>query len=176
MGDAILKAAGIACAAGSVWFAAHMVTHQDGGPRINAMQDFAIFAQPNRLQAVEAAVSAATASNASLPKRPISIDMTPVGATSPGAAERPRRGPADELRIVELNEDDALLETPTGFRRVRVGDDSPEMGKIISIRKLADYWIVVAGDRSIAQRAPAVEARDAGGAKQRPAGASLGQD
>jgi hypothetical protein len=64
MGDLALKILGVACAAGSVWFAAHMFTHQAGGPRINSMEDFAIFAQPNRIHAVEAAVRAAADSGA----------------------------------------------------------------------------------------------------------------
>ena len=59
MADFALKSVGVACAFGSIWFAAHMVTHQEGGPRVNAMEDFAIFAQPNRIHAVEAAVKAA---------------------------------------------------------------------------------------------------------------------
>ena len=59
MSDLALKAAGLACAAGSVWFAVHMFNHQEAGPRVNAMEDFAIFAQPNRTRAVEAAVRAA---------------------------------------------------------------------------------------------------------------------
>ena len=59
MADLALKGAGLACAFGSVWFAAHMLTHQGGAPRVTAIEDFAIFAQPNRLHAVEAAVRAA---------------------------------------------------------------------------------------------------------------------
>ena len=63
MADLALKGAGLACAIGSVWFAAHMLTHE-GAPRVNAIEDFAIFAQPNRLHAVEAAVRADGASKA----------------------------------------------------------------------------------------------------------------
>jgi hypothetical protein len=168
MSDLALKAAGLACAAGSVWFAVHMFNHQEAGPRVNAMQDFAIFAQPNRTRAVEAAVRAA-ARNSETRKaaEAISIDMTPVGATSSHAPEKsaPER---QGVRILELSDDSALIETPDGYRRIRIGDESPEMGKIISIRRMADYWIVVASERSIAQRAPiAVEQAD-GEAAPRP--------
>jgi hypothetical protein len=157
MSDLTLKAAGLACAAGSVWFAVHMFTHQDGGPRVNSMEDFAIFAQPNRTRAVEAAVRAA-ARNAEQgqAERAISIDMTPVGAVPARAPEKPAPERRD-VRIVELNDSDALLETRNGFRRVRVGDETPDVGRIISIRKLADYWIVVASERSIAQVAPVAD-------------------
>jgi hypothetical protein len=166
MSDLALKAVGMACAAGSVWFAVHMFTHQEDGPRVNSMEDFAIFAQPNRTRAVEAAVRAA-ARNADegKPGRAISIDMTPVGAVPARAPGKPAPERHD-VRIVELNESDALLETQNGFRRVRVGDESPDVGKIISIRKLADYWIVVASERSIAQVAPVADQK--GEADPRP--------
>jgi hypothetical protein len=158
MSDLALKSVGFACAAGSVWFAVHMFTHQDGGPRVNAIQDFAIFAQPNRMQAVEAAVRVA-GQNGETRKaaHAFTIDMTPVGAL-PNARQAQKSTPEQtDVRIVEMNADDAVLETPKGFRRVRVGDESPEVGKIISIRKLADYWVVVASERSLAQPAPPTE-------------------
>ncbi|MCW2284630.1 hypothetical protein M2323_002517 [Rhodoblastus acidophilus] len=152
--DLALKGVGLACAAGSVWFAAYMVNHQGEAPRVNAMEEFALFAQPNRVRAVEAALRGAPAQ--SDPKRTgkvLEIDMTPIGATqirAPAKAETARR----DLRIVELNPDSALLETSEGYRRIRVGDDMPEIGKIIAIRRMAEYWIVVASVRSLAQAAP----------------------
>jgi hypothetical protein len=156
MSDLALKSFGVACAAGSLWFAVFMFNHQDGGPRIYAMQDFAIFAQPNRVKAVEAAVRAAAAEGRTRgPKRTISIDMTPVGAVPARAEARaqPERG---NVRIVELNDDNALLESANGFRRVRIGDETPEIGRIIAIRRMGDYWVVVASRRSLAQVAPLI--------------------
>ncbi len=168
MSDLALKAAGLACAAGSVWFAVHMFNHQEIGPRVNAMEDFAIFAQPNRTRAVEAAVRAA-ARNTETRKTAdaISIDMTPVGATI-AKAPRKREPERQDVRILELSDDSALLETRDGYRRIRVGDESPEIGKIISIRKMADYWIVVASERSLAQRAPVVHDPNDGAGAPRP--------
>jgi hypothetical protein len=159
MGDLALKMMGVACAAGSVWFAAHMFTHQEGGPRINAMEDFAIFAQPNRIHAVEAAVRAAADSGAARKTgRAIAIDMTPIGvaASHPAANAGPARPDRNEdirqdLRISALSDSDALLETPEGYRRVAIGDEIPEIGKIIAIRRLDDYWILVGSLRSLAQ-------------------------
>jgi hypothetical protein len=154
MSDIALKGVGLACAAGSVWFAVHMFSHQDGGPRINAMEDFAIFAQPKRVLAVEAAVRAAAVEGKARKGAPaLSIDMTPVGSASPPFAPPP--GPEHPVvKIVALHEEDALLETKDGYRRVRVGDESPELGKIISLRRIGDYWVVVATGRSVAQVAP----------------------
>ena len=154
MSDLVLKSVGLACAAGSVWFAAFMFTHQEGGPRINAMEDFAIFAQPNRGRAVEEAVRAAAAEGrARKTGRPIMIDMTPVGSAParPAAKNAPERR---DIRIVELNAEDALLESSDGFRRVHVGDQNPEIGRVLSIRRLDDYWVVVGSERSLAQVAP----------------------
>jgi hypothetical protein len=156
MSDLALKSVGLACAAGSVWFAVFMFNHQDGGPRIYDMKDFAIFAQPNRVKAVEAAVRAAALEGRTRgPKRAITIDMTPVGAVPANPAGK---GPPEhhDVHIVELNDDNALLESNNGFRRVRVGDDAPEIGKIIAIRQMGDYWVVVASRRSLAQVAPPV--------------------
>jgi hypothetical protein len=159
MGDLALKILGVACAAGSVWFAAHMFTHQEGGPRINAIEDFAIFAQPNRIHAVEAAVRAAADAGASRKTgRAISIDMTPIGVAasnpaSDGASARPDRKPAatQDIKITALSDRDALLETPDGYRRVAIGDEIPEIGKIIAIRRMDEYWILIGSLRSLAQ-------------------------
>ncbi len=156
MSDLALKAVGLACAAGSMWFAAFMFNHQDSGPRIYAMQDFAIFAQPNRVKAVETAVRAAAAEGRTRgPKRTITIDMTPVGAVPPRPETR-RQPLRHDVRIVELNDDNALLESENGFRRVRIGDEAPEIGRVIAIRRMGDYWVVVASQRSLAQVAPAI--------------------
>ena len=79
--------------------------------------------------------------------------MTPVGASSPRAAENggpPRR----DLRILELSGKGALIETEEGYRRVKVGDEIPDIGKIISIRSMGHYWVLVASLRSVAQEAP----------------------
>ena len=56
----------------------------------NDMQDFAIFAQPNRVRAVEAAVRAAAVDGAAhRTRQSITIDMTPVGSTpSAGGAKK----------------------------------------------------------------------------------------
>jgi hypothetical protein len=155
MADLALKGAGLACAFASVWFAAHMLTHQ-GAPRVNAIEDFAIFAQPNRLHAVEAAVRAeALESDARKTGRAIAIDMTPVGVTQPESRKpgTPRR----DLRILELYGEGALIETAEGYRRVKVGDETPDLGKIISIRSMGHYWVLVASLRSVAQEAPLAE-------------------
>jgi hypothetical protein len=137
MADLALKGAGLACAFGSVWFAAHMLTHQ-GAPRVNAIEDFAIFAQPNRIHAVEAAVRAeAIESDARKTGRAIAIDMTPVGVTRPDS--RKPGAPRRDLRILELSGDGALIETADGYRRVKVGDEIPEIGRIISIRSMNHY-------------------------------------
>lgn len=151
MSDAVLKTIGLFCAAGSVAFAAYMVTHQDGRPRINAMEDFAIFAQPNRLRAVEAAVRAATLDvKARKAHKPILIDMTPIGSTGARPARPAAEAPAG-LRIADLSEKSALLEWRDGFRRVFVGDEAPALGRVLSIRKLEDFWVVVGSSRSLAQ-------------------------
>jgi hypothetical protein len=156
-GDWALKGVGLTCAAGSIWFAAYMVNHEGGPPRVNALEEFALFAQPNRLQAVEAAVRALPAQTD--PRRTgrlLEIDMTPIGATQVHAtpqtdAPAPRQG----LRIVELDSDNnALLETAEGYRRIHVGDELQDIGKVIAIRQMSDYWIVVASLKSFAQAAP----------------------
>jgi hypothetical protein len=153
MADLALKGAGLGCAFASVWFATHMLTHQGGAPRVNAIEDFAIFAQPNRLHAVEAAVRAEILeSDARKTDRAIAIDMTPVGVMRPGSRQpgTPRR----DLRILELSGEGALIETEEGYRRVKVGDEIPDIGKIISIRSMGHYWVLAASLRSVAQEVP----------------------
>lgn len=153
MPDLALKTLGVACALASAWFAAHMLTHQ-GPPRINAIEDFAIFAQPNRMQAVESALrGAALKSGAIRTHGAVAIDMTPVGVI-PRADDKPETAHRD-ARIVELNGEGALIETAQGFRRVKPGDALPDIGKVISIRRMGDYWVLVASQRSLAQAVPA---------------------
>jgi hypothetical protein len=160
MSDWALKGLGLACAAGSLGFAGYMVRHEGGPPRVNAIEEFALFAQPNRLREVEAAVRALPAQND--PRRTgrvLEIDMTPIGATQVRPVARPAPVPRRGLRIVELDPDNsALLETAEGYRRISVGDEMPEIGKIIAIRRMSDYWIVVASLKSLAQAAPPPEA------------------
>jgi hypothetical protein len=158
MSDWALKGVGLACAAGSVWFAAYMINHQGEGPRVYAMEEFGLFTRPNRVRAVEAAVRGAPAQvDPRRTGRVLEIDMTPIGATrihTPPKNESARR----DIRIVELKLETALLETTEGYRRIKVGDELPEIGKIIAIRRMAEYWIVVASLRSLAQAAPPDEA------------------
>ena len=158
MSDLALKGVGLACAAGSIWFAAYMINHEGEAPRINAMEEFALFAQPNRVRAVEAAVRGAPAQiDPRRTGRILEIDMTPIGATQIRPPSKSDSGVRRDLRIVELNADGALLETTEGYRRIKVGDELPEIGKIIAIRRMAEYWIVVASLRSLAQAAPPEE-------------------
>jgi hypothetical protein len=153
MADLALKGTGLACAIGSVWFATYMLTHQGGAPRVNAIEDFAIFAQPNRLHAVEAAVRAeGIESDARKIGRAIALDMTPVGVTRPES--RQPGAPRRDLRILELSGEGALIETAEGYRRVKVGDEIPDIGKIISIRSMGRYWVLAASLRSVAQEVP----------------------
>ncbi len=167
MSDLALKSAGVACAVGSVCFAAFMFTHQQGDPRVFAIKDFAIFAQPNRLGAVEDAVkTAAETRRWRWRGHAVSIDMTPVGAVRLRHSETPDR--RRQVRIVELNADNALLETREGYRRVRVGDQMPGLGKIIGIRRMDGYWIVVASLRSLAQAAPSNIPRAGSTARESP--------
>jgi hypothetical protein len=149
MADLALKTAGVACAVGSVWFAAHMLTHP-GPPRVNAIEDFALFAQPNRMRAVESALSGMIFKGGAIKTNgAVAVDMTPTGAT-PRAEEKPETARRD-VRIVELNDEGALIETADGFRRVKPGDELPDVGKIISVRRMGDYWVLVASKRSVAQ-------------------------
>jgi hypothetical protein len=84
--------------------------------------------------------------------------MTPIGvaASHPASdaatarADR-KREPGQDLRISALSDRDALLETPEGYRRVAIGDEIPEIGKVIAFRRLGDYWILVGSLRSLAQ-------------------------
>jgi hypothetical protein len=153
MADLALKTVGVACAFGSAWFAAHMLTHQ-GAPRVNAIEDFAIFAQPNRMQAVESALRATALKGGAIgTNAAVAIDMTPVGVTrrEDEKSESARR----DVRIVQMNGEGALIETPQGFRRVKPGDELPDIGTVISVRRMGDYWVLVASKRSLAQAVPA---------------------
>jgi hypothetical protein len=59
-----------------------------------------------------------------------------------------------DIRILELGANAALIETPEGYRRIRPGDGVEDLGKIISIRRMGEYWVVVASLRSLVQAAP----------------------
>jgi hypothetical protein len=84
--------------------------------------------------------------------------MTPIGVASEsppsnGAPARPdpKDGPKQDIRISALSDRDALIETPDGYRRVAIGDEIPEIGKIIAIRRMDEYWILIGSLRSLAQ-------------------------
>ena len=157
MADLALKGVGLAahsvrCGSSATWPRIRRV-----GPGSTPWRISRFSPQPNRIHAVEAAVKAAALeSDARRTGRAISIDMTPTGAVSLHEQHKP--GPArHDVRIIELNAEDALIETPEGYRRVKPGDEIPEIGKIISIRKMGEYWVVVASLKSLAQIAPQIE-------------------
>ena len=137
-------------------------TTRASAPRVNAMEDFALFAQPNRLRAVEAAVRAVPAQND--PRRTGRAARNRHDADRRHAQSTRRRKPEPAAprpahRRTQSGES-ALLETAEGYRRIQVGDEIPDIGKIIAIRRMSDYWIVVASLRSLAQAAPPEAARE----------------
>lgn len=142
-----------------------MIGDNSRTPKINAMNDFAIFAMPSKRIIQDGVLLAElpkTSPNDSPPKRPaevasnVGLDATPTGslppAHKPGVSSNEIISPiAPSYRILDVNDGQAFLETEFGFRHVRAGDALPGLGVVKSIAKRDGSYAIVTENGTIVQ-------------------------
>jgi hypothetical protein len=160
--DIVLAASGVAIALSSMAFAGYMVADVDRPPRIAGMEYLSVFAKPNHaLASDEGAAAPAPAKVAINAARP-AIDLTPTGSIADkGGAGRsinliltpdlvlpPTRNgdlkpSVAPYKLLDVANGEALIQSDIGFRHVRAGDTLPDLGRINTIEKRGDHWVLL---------------------------------
>ena len=160
--DVMLAATGVAIALSSVAFAGYMVADGDRPPRIAGMEYLSVFAKPNHSLAADAHAPPPPAVAAAIDLAARSIDPTPTGSIpDKSAASRPVKlllspdpvgAPthyvdlkvlSSPYKLLDVANGEALIQSDIGFRHVRAGDTLPDFGRINTIEKRGDHWVLL---------------------------------
>lgn len=137
--DLAMGAVGVGLAGTSAVFAIYMVANSDQGPRINGVENLAIFAQP---------VTTPYRGGASRVPEP-EFDMTPVGSVRMRQAVAPSSPPPIVTKIVPgyvmrgYFQGAALVQGPDGFINVKVGAEIEGLGRVIAIEARGRNLVVI---------------------------------
>jgi hypothetical protein len=154
--DRVLTASGVAIACSSLAFAGYMLADSDRAPRIAGMEYLSIFARPSHSLATAAQIKAPDVAEATNQPAPQSVDPTPTGSIlDKAAAGRPVNliltpirdvdpmAPSSPYRLLDVANGEALIANRSGFRRVKTGDVLPDLGRVNTIEKRGDHWVVL---------------------------------
>jgi hypothetical protein len=162
--DRMLAVSGVVIACSSLAFAGYMVADVDRPPRIAGMEFLSIFARPNHSLMTAGQLKAPVVAEATNNLGTQSIDPTPTGSILDKVVSgRPvnliltpvrnidPKAPSSPYRLLDVSNGEALIENDAGFRRVRAGDILPDLGRINTIEKRGDHWVL------LTQNGPALE-------------------
>jgi hypothetical protein len=140
--DRVLATFGVLIALSSLGFAGYMISDVDRPPRIAGMEYLSIFARPSH--GVVAAVGRPDAPGAEeTPARLAqSIDPTPTGSI-PDKAGIVRAKPSNfPFKVLYVANGEALMQTDGAILHIKPGDTLATLGRINSIERSGDRWIV----------------------------------
>jgi hypothetical protein len=160
--DVALAGFGVVIALSSLAFAGYMVVDGGGSPRIAGMEYFSVFASPSRpLAAAEkrplvVALTPPSATESTTPPTAArAVDLTPTGSipvrpagARPVSVLAPIRAidsspAASPYKLLDVLNGEALIQTDVGLRHVRAGDLLPDLGRVNSIEKKGDHWVLL---------------------------------
>jgi hypothetical protein len=157
--DVALAGFGVVIALSSLAFAGYMVVDGGGAPRIAGMEYFSVFASPSRPLAAEKrplviALTPTPTTESTPPLTPPiaarTIDLTPTGSIAgrPVNVLAPIRAidsapAASPYKLLDVLNGEALIQTDVGLRHVRAGDLLPDLGRVNSIEKKGDHWVLL---------------------------------
>jgi hypothetical protein len=160
--DIALAACGVAIALSSMGFAGYMVADVDRPPRIAGLEYLSVFAKPNHALASDESVAPAAPARVAISAAAPAIDLTPTGSIADkGGAGRPinliltpdlvlpppRGGDlkpsAMPYKLLDVANGEALIQSDIGFRHVRAGDTLPDLGRINTIERRGDHWVLL---------------------------------
>lgn len=135
--DLALGAVGFGLAGASATFAVVMIANNDGGPRVNAADKLAIFAQP-----------ASTPYNGGYGRsaRAQQYDMTPVGtvrARTSHVPAPPAEKTVDGYRMRGYSQGEALVQGPEGFVNVKVGSEIDGLGRVTGFEARGRNLVII---------------------------------
>jgi hypothetical protein len=168
--DRALAAFGVLIALSSLGFAGYMVSDVDRPTRIAGMEYLAIFARPSHSTAPPDERVRALAELGQRNAPTASIDATPTGSISPLAAGSVRpsgvvpaggaadaKSPSIAFRLLYVANGEGLLQTDVGILHVKAGDVLPTLGRIESIEKVGERWVMVSQNGAALQWPPAAD-------------------
>ena len=150
--DRVLAAFGVLIALSSLGFAGYMVSDVDRPPRIAGLEYLSIFARPSHFLTTASIkpIGQDTASRIAQ-----SIDPTPTGSipVRPGARSDAglilaptsgvdSRASFSPFKLLYVSNGEALLQTEVGILHVKAGDALPDLGRVDSIEKNGDHWVL----------------------------------
>lgn len=154
--DRVLAASGVLIACSTLAFAGYMMADVDRPPRIAGMEYLSIFARPSHSLVTAAQLKAPDVAEATNNLAIQSVDPTPTGSILDRvAAGRPvnliltpmrnidPRTPFSPYRLLDVSNGEALIENDAGFRRVKTGDILPDLGRVNTIEKRGDRWVLL---------------------------------
>jgi hypothetical protein len=137
--DRMLATFGVLIALSSLGFAGYMISDVDRPPRIAGLEYLSIFARPSHGLTAAAGRQDAEEAPGRLAQ---SIDPTPTGSIpdkSGAVRARPSNFP---FKVLYVAGGEALMQADGAILHVKVGDALPTLGRINSIEKTGDRWIV----------------------------------
>jgi hypothetical protein len=167
--DRVLATFGVLIALSSLGFAGYMISDVDRPPRIAGMEYLSIFAKPTH--SVSVADLRADSPNAEEARSPLgqSIDPTPTGSIPDKAGAVRAKLPTFSFKVLYVSNGEALLQTDGGILHVKSGDVLPTLGRVNSIERSGDHWIVSTQNGAVLEWPPRPSASlDAAGPKNNP--------
>ncbi|MGA2042659.1 MAG: hypothetical protein ABSG83_04735 [Roseiarcus sp.] len=153
--DLALAGFGVLIALSSLGFAGYMVSDIDRPTRVAGMEYLAIFARPSRSPTPsDARVGALSAPGARDPSER-ALDRTPTGSIPDRAGAGPvadgvappalaaGSAAAPAFKLLYVSEGEGLLQTDVGLLHVKAGDVLPRLGRIESIEKVGQRWVLL---------------------------------
>lgn len=153
--DRLLATFGVLIALSSLGFAGYMISDVDRPPRIAGMEYLSIFAKPSHPVAVADLHPDAPSAEGTPARLAQSVDPTPTGsipdkagvgrpvdsAAGPVAPIRPK-SPSFTFKLLYVSNGEALLQTEGGIVHIKAGDNLPTLGRVNSIERSGDHWVV----------------------------------
>lgn len=131
-GELAVQSFGVALAVASTGFAAYMISDTERRPQFAGLEHLSIFSKPShstaRLEPTQVAGG-----------QQKQIDYTPVGSIS----EPARGASAPGFVLLGVRGGSAVIQTPTTILRVSQGDLVEGLGRIASIEKRGEKWVIV---------------------------------
>lgn len=133
-GELVVQSMGLMLAVVSTSFATYMISNSERDPNFSGLEHLAIFSRP-----------ALGTRHRELTERQIAtverrdVDYTPVGAISSSA----RNMTAPGFVLLGVNSGLAVVQAPNAIVRVSLGDMLDGLGRVTSIERRGNKWVVV---------------------------------
>jgi hypothetical protein len=133
-GELIVQSLGLVLAVASTTFATYMISNSERDPNFAGLEHLAIFSRPalgtHYREMIERQIAAAE-------RR--SVDYTPVGAI--GSSTRNMSAPG--FVLLGVNSGLAVVQAPNAIVRVSKGDMLDGLGRVMSIERRGNKWVVI---------------------------------